>query len=345
MARARLRRLPAVAGGAERLGLAGPAQLQGKRIATSYPALTCAPGCARRAWMPSGGADAVVRSRSPRAWARPMLICDLVSSGATLAANQLKPVCDLLRSEAVLAGPARASSATCAPEPPMLLRRIDGVLRIRDSKLLMFQAPRDAVPDCCNCCRMPNRPTVSARSTATAARLAGAVPRRGDLAAAGRPEARRCARADGAAGGEDAGMKRIDWNALDEARAKPCCAPGAGGGRCGARCASRRSSPMWPRAAMMRCACSPRALRRRRAGDFEVSAAEFAAAGRGAGRTCNARRCRSRIAHRGVPPRRHRRTVCARDRAGRASASACCGRSRASACTCRPAARRCRRPR
>ena len=29
----------------------------------------------------------------------------------------------------------------------MLLRRIDGVLRIRDSKLLMFQAPRDAVAD------------------------------------------------------------------------------------------------------------------------------------------------------------------------------------------------------
>ena len=32
-------------------------------------------------------------------------ICDLVSSGATLAANQLKPVLDILQSEAVLAGP------------------------------------------------------------------------------------------------------------------------------------------------------------------------------------------------------------------------------------------------
>ena len=29
----------------------------------------------------------------------------------------------------------------------MLLRRIDGVMRIRDSKLLMFQAPRGSVAD------------------------------------------------------------------------------------------------------------------------------------------------------------------------------------------------------
>src|SRR3546814_5454017 len=34
--------------------------------------------------------------------------CDLVSSGATLAANQLRPVLTLLQSEAVLAGPATA---------------------------------------------------------------------------------------------------------------------------------------------------------------------------------------------------------------------------------------------
>ncbi len=73
-------------------------------------------------------------------------VCDLVSSGATLAANQLVPVCDLLQSEAVLAGPAADLAPPLAETAQMLLRRIDGVLRIRDSKLLMFQAPRAAVP-------------------------------------------------------------------------------------------------------------------------------------------------------------------------------------------------------
>ena len=75
------------------------------------------------------------------------MVCDLVSSGATLSANQLKPVCDLLQSEAVLAGPVAEFDPQLVETAQMLLRRIDGVLRIRDSKLLMFQAPRDVVAD------------------------------------------------------------------------------------------------------------------------------------------------------------------------------------------------------
>ncbi|HNV08763.1 MAG: ATP phosphoribosyltransferase [Dokdonella sp.] len=122
-----------------------PAQLQGRRIATSYPALT-------RAWLQEQGvtADVVVLTGSveiaPRL-GQAEAICDLVSSGATLAANQLKPVCDLLQSEAVLAGPLVELEPELAGTAHMLLRRIDGVLRIRDSKLLMFQAPRDAVAE------------------------------------------------------------------------------------------------------------------------------------------------------------------------------------------------------
>src|SRR5690606_42127321 len=50
---------------------------------------------------------------------------------------------------------------------------------------------------------------------------AGAVPWRHDLAAAGGPQARRRARADGAAGREDAGMstlaQRLDWSRVDAA--------------------------------------------------------------------------------------------------------------------------------
>ena len=122
-----------------------PAQLQGKRIATSYPALT-------RAWLRENGVAAEVVVRNGSVEIAPRLgqadvVCDLVSSGATLSANQLKPVCDLLQSEAVLAGPVAEFDPQLVETAQMLLRRIDGVLRIRDSKLLMFQAPRDVVAD------------------------------------------------------------------------------------------------------------------------------------------------------------------------------------------------------
>ena len=122
-----------------------PAQLQGKRIATSYPALT-------RAWLRENGVAAEVVVLNGSVEIAPRLgqadvVCDLVSSGATLSANQLKPVCDLLQSEAVLAGPVAEFDPQLAETAQMLLRRIDGVLRIRDSKLLMFQAPRDVVAD------------------------------------------------------------------------------------------------------------------------------------------------------------------------------------------------------
>lgn len=123
----------------------GPAQLQDKRIATSYPALT-------RAWLREQGVQAEVLVLSGSVEIAPRLgqadvVCDLVSSGATLSANQLRPVCDLLQSEAVLAGPAAELDPLLADTAQMLLRRIDGVMRIRDSKLLMFQAPRGSVAD------------------------------------------------------------------------------------------------------------------------------------------------------------------------------------------------------
>ncbi|TAH46349.1 MAG: ATP phosphoribosyltransferase [Gammaproteobacteria bacterium] len=122
-----------------------PTQLLGKRIATSYPALT-------RAWLREQKVDAEVVVLNGSVEIAPRLgqadaICDLVSSGATLSANQLKPVCDLLQSEAVLTGPVTELDPELAETAQMLLRRIDGVLRIRDSKLLMFQAPRSAVAD------------------------------------------------------------------------------------------------------------------------------------------------------------------------------------------------------
>ena len=121
----------------------GPEQLAGKRIATSYPSLL-------RDWLREHRIDAQAVVLNGSVEIAPRLgqsdaICDLVSSGATLAANQLKPVLDILQSEAVLAGPAQPFGDVRAELAELLLRRMDGVLRIRESKLLLFQAPRAAV--------------------------------------------------------------------------------------------------------------------------------------------------------------------------------------------------------
>ena len=119
-------------------------QLAGKRIATSYPQLLAK-------WLAAQGIEAQVVLLSGSVEIAPRLgqadaICDLVSSGGTLAANQLKPVLTLLESEAVLAGPAVEFDDVRAELMGLLLRRLDGALRIRRSKLLMFQAPRELLP-------------------------------------------------------------------------------------------------------------------------------------------------------------------------------------------------------
>jgi ATP phosphoribosyltransferase len=74
-------------------------------------------------------------------------ICDLVSSGATLQANQLKEVAVVLDSEAVLIGPATPFTDARAELAALLRRRLDGVLSVRASKLLLLQARRSALPE------------------------------------------------------------------------------------------------------------------------------------------------------------------------------------------------------
>ncbi|MBW8776317.1 MAG: ATP phosphoribosyltransferase, partial [Stenotrophomonas sp.] len=98
----------------------GPAQLAGTRIATSYPAIL-------KQWLAEQGVDAQVVELSGSVEIAPRLgtadlICDLVSSGATLRANQLTPVHNLLDSEAVLAGAVRVPDDARASLRAMLLR-------------------------------------------------------------------------------------------------------------------------------------------------------------------------------------------------------------------------------
>ncbi|AVP96915.1 ATP phosphoribosyltransferase [Ahniella affigens] len=118
----------------------GPEQLQGRKIATSYPALLANYLRENRVQ-----ADIVVLSGSveiaPKL-GKAEVICDLVSSGATLAANQLKETAVILKSEAVLAAADLDFVDERAPVLDLLLRRLDGVMAVRETKLLLMQLAR-----------------------------------------------------------------------------------------------------------------------------------------------------------------------------------------------------------
>ncbi|SEM96841.1 ATP phosphoribosyltransferase [Luteibacter sp. UNCMF331Sha3.1] len=121
----------------------GPAQLDGQRIATSYPGLL-------GEWLRSNGVDAKVVMLAGSVEIAPRLgtadaICDLVSSGATLVANQLREAAVVVESEAVLAGHRELPSDERGEIAELLLRRLDGVIQVRDSRLILMQAPRDAL--------------------------------------------------------------------------------------------------------------------------------------------------------------------------------------------------------
>jgi ATP phosphoribosyltransferase len=121
-----------------------PSRLAGTRIATSYPQLLAR-------WLREQHVEAEPVVLSGSVEIAPKLgkaesICDLVSSGATLQANQLKEVAVILESEAVLAGPAQPFADVRAELAAMLLRRLEGVLSLKASKLLLFQADRAALP-------------------------------------------------------------------------------------------------------------------------------------------------------------------------------------------------------
>jgi len=137
-----------------------PADLRGLRIATTYPALL-------GAWLEQNtvAADIVVLSGSveiaPRLGTADA-ICDLVQSGATLVANQLRETSVILESEAVLMGARVPPSDERGELRELLLRRIDGVIQVRESKLVLLQAPRAAVSRIASLLPQGQEPTVLA---------------------------------------------------------------------------------------------------------------------------------------------------------------------------------------
>jgi ATP phosphoribosyltransferase len=129
----------------EALTYAGPQSLAGLKIATSYPNLLmewlAAQGVAATPVVLNGAVEIAPKLGTADA------ICDLVSSGATLAANQLVEVAEIMRSESVLIGTQRAFTDERGELLAQLLRRLDGVLKLRESKLLMLSTSAEALPE------------------------------------------------------------------------------------------------------------------------------------------------------------------------------------------------------
>ncbi|SFS15036.1 ATP phosphoribosyltransferase [Dyella sp. OK004] len=118
-------------------------ELAGRRIATSYPGLL-------REWLRTNGVDAGVVTLAGSVEIAPRLgtadaICDLVQSGGTLVANHLREADVLLESEAVLAGPQTLPVDERGDMIELLLKRLDGVMQVRESRLLLLQTSRSAL--------------------------------------------------------------------------------------------------------------------------------------------------------------------------------------------------------
>ena len=127
------------------LDYAGPASLDGKRIATSYPRVL-------RRYLEAQGVSADIVTMRGAVEVAPRLklahaICDLVSTGATIEANGLAARDTVLGSQAVLI------RSPVAPEPQLaelldsIIERMSGVVASQGAKYVMLNAPRAALDE------------------------------------------------------------------------------------------------------------------------------------------------------------------------------------------------------
>jgi ATP phosphoribosyltransferase len=125
------------------LDYAGPASLDGRRIATSYPRVL-------QRWLDANGVSADIVTMRGAVEVAPRLklahaICDLVSTGATIEANGLAARDTVLESQAVLI------RSPLAPEPQLaelldsIIERMSGVVASQGAKYVMLNAPRAAL--------------------------------------------------------------------------------------------------------------------------------------------------------------------------------------------------------
>lgn len=121
----------------------GPQSLEGKRIATSYPATLSH-------FLAGHSVDARLVKLTGSVEIAPQLgtadiIADLVSTGATLKAHQLRETETILNVRAALYRNSNPFNDECETLVSRLLNRIDGVQLAAESKYVMLHAPRVAV--------------------------------------------------------------------------------------------------------------------------------------------------------------------------------------------------------
>jgi ATP phosphoribosyltransferase len=127
----------------EALNYKGPASLRGLRIATTYPNLL-------RRFLSDEGVEAQIVTMRGAVEVAPRLklaeaICDLVSTGATLEANGLRPLDIVLESEAVLVQRPQASAPELDAVAESVVTRLKGVIASQGAKYVMMNAPRSAM--------------------------------------------------------------------------------------------------------------------------------------------------------------------------------------------------------
>ena len=118
-------------------------QLAGTRIASSYPQLTQRYFADRNVQVEVVTMNGAVEL-APRL-GKADAICDLISTGATLKANQLRELEVVLESRATLAVTQHAMNAEKRALLEKLERRMEGVLQVNGSKYIMLHAPRAAL--------------------------------------------------------------------------------------------------------------------------------------------------------------------------------------------------------
>jgi ATP phosphoribosyltransferase len=121
----------------------GPQQLQGQRIATTYPRIL-------GDYLKRNGVEAQIVAFSGAVEIAPSLgkadlICDLVSSGSTLRAHQLYEAATILESRAAIIQTPKKIVGEKAQWLQRILQRIQGVLQVKESKYIMLHAPRSAL--------------------------------------------------------------------------------------------------------------------------------------------------------------------------------------------------------
>ncbi|MDQ3046202.1 MAG: ATP phosphoribosyltransferase [Bacteroidota bacterium] len=135
----------------------GISDLQGKRIATSYPR-------ALNEFLKKNGVTSDIHEISGSVEIAPGIgladaICDLVSSGSTLFTNGLKETEVILRSEAVLIG-GKEMSKEAAEILKKLLFRLNAVKKSKNNKYILLNAPNENLEAICKILPGMKSPTI-----------------------------------------------------------------------------------------------------------------------------------------------------------------------------------------